>query len=423
MRIRESSAKNAPERNDAPLVVAVIATDLWPGRAELRGFSEEARRRGWTLEEIDFVHVGRTLEPYRELLARADGIVVRLNDALTGGIGVFAELEAPIVGLDTGFYMGNGLRKPMPGVLWARVLCDQSQVATAAADELLATGRRHFVFVPMLRRYPWTGTRGEAFLERIRAADCEAHLYEPVTDWAWVKERENLARWLAGIPRPFGIFAGNDLLAKLTLDACRTAGIEVPQDAAIVGADDDETFCLTASPTLTSVRIDFEGAGRLAAETLATLFLKRRPARSRIVRYGVLGVARRDSTRTVEKGTDLRLAAGLDFIAAHAADPFVGARDVAAAMGLGRRQADRMFAATGATIRGSIEETRLAAARRMLQSSDAPVSAIAARCGFASSNYFIRIFHARTGLSPDAWRRQSRGEAANPRIRDGGDAS
>ena len=79
-------------------------------------------------------------------------------------------------------------------------------------------------------------------------------------------------------------------------------------------------------------------------------------------------------------------------------------------MGLGRRQADRMFAATGATIRGSIEETRLKAARRMLQSSDAPVSAIAARCGFSSSNYFIRIFHARTGLSPDAWRRQSRGE-------------
>ena len=72
MRIRESSAKNAPDRNDAPLVVAVISTDLWPGRAELRGFSEEARRRGWTLEEIDFVHVGRTLEPYRELLARAE---------------------------------------------------------------------------------------------------------------------------------------------------------------------------------------------------------------------------------------------------------------------------------------------------------------------------------------------------------------
>lgn len=393
-----------PNASRQPLVVAVIATDLWPGRAELRGFSEEARRRGWTLEEIDFVHVGRTLEPYRKLLARADGVVVRLNDALTDGIGIFAALDAPIVGLDTGFYMGNVLRKPMPSVLWARVLCDQGQVATAAADELLATGRRHFVFVPMLRRYPWTGTRGEAFLERIRAAGREAHHYEPVTDWAWVKERENLARWLAGIPRPFGIFAGNDLLAKLTLDACRTAGIEVPQDAAIVGADDDEMFCLTSSPTLTSVRIDFEGAGRLAAETLATLFQKRRPARSRIVRYGILGVARRDSTRTVEKGTDLRLAAGLDFIAAHAADPFVGARDVAAAMGLGRRQADRIFAAAGTSIRQRIEAIRLAAAERRLMSSSDTITEISSACGFSSANYFIRLFRLRNGISPAAWR-------------------
>lgn len=388
------------------MVVAVIPTDTAAGRAELRGVSDAARRLGWEFETIDPVSVGHGLSPFRALLARADGVVTRLYDSLRDG--TLASLGVPLVGLDTGCAGNDDAREVCLAALWASVLNDHRKVAEAAADELLATGRRCFAFVPMLLRYPWTGSRGRAFLARIRAAGADARLYSPRTKWGWTEERATLSRWLAELPRPFGVFAGNDMLAKFTLDACRSAGLDVPGDAAILGADDDETLCLTATPTLSSVRIDFEGAGRRAAETLDTLIGRPRPARMKIVRFGVLGVARRGSTQSDVPGADPRVAAGLDFIALHYADPFLGVRDVAMAMGVGRRQAERIFAASGKGIRAHIEESRLAKARDLLRSTSTPVGEVARLSGFASKTYFSRLFHSRTGLAPLAFRQSRR---------------
>ena len=385
----------------SPLVVAVISTGVSPARAELRGVTDAARRMGWTLETIDTATFETSLSAMRPLLARADGVVCRLRDTLRDG--TLASLGVPLVAIDSGRYRA----KPETLAPWAHVLSDQEAIGEAAADELLATGRRCFAFVPMLRRYPWAKVRGEAFLARIRAADCDARLYEPATEWDWLGERDALAPWLAALPRPFGVFAANDLIARLVYEACRVAGLAIPGDAAVVGADDDETLCLSLDPPLPSIRIDFEGAGRLAAEKLAALMGRERPGKPRqrqILRYGVTGVARRASTRIERAGMAPALVSALDFIALHYSDPFIGAADVARAMGLGRRQADRLFAATGKSIRARVEETRLAAAKSMLAAGDDPIAAVAANCGFASSNYFAYSFRKATGLSPTAWR-------------------
>lgn len=392
---------NSLHQNQPPFVVAVISSDTAAGRAELRGVSDTARRLGWTLELIDSAVVGADYAPFMPLLERSDGIIARLHDSIVDG--TLASLGVPLVGLDIRNIRLKGLSVSSAATLWARINSDARSVAEAAADELLSTGRRCFVFVPMLWRYPWTDLREKIFLDHIREAGCDARHYEPITEWDWVEERKNLARWLAKLPRPFCIAAGNDLLAKFALDACRTAGLEVPRDAAIIGADDDETLCLSATPPLSSVRIDFEGAGRKAVETLATLLGKPRPARSPIVRYGILGIARRASTMPEADGVDPRIALGLDFISLHSGDPFVGVMDVAAAMGVGRRQADRLFATTGKTIRQHIEDARMAKARAMLKSGSAPIGKVAKICGFSSNAYFSQLVRKRFGVSPSKW--------------------
>lgn len=386
------------------MVVAVIPTDTAAGRAEMRGVLDAARRLGWDVETIDSALVG-CLAPFRSLLARADGVILRLCDSLRDG--TLASLGVPLVGIDTGVAGNEEASRKCAEALWASVLNDHRKVGEAAADELLATRRRCFAFVPMLLRYPWTGTRGRAFLSRIRASGADARLYEPKTKWGWVEERNLLSRWLAELPRPFGVFAGNDSLAKFTLDACRSAGLHVPGEAAILGADDDETLCLTATPPLSSVRIDFEGAGRRAAEALDALIGKPRPAKTKIIHFGILGVARRGSTCQDVPGEDPRVAAGLDFIALHYADPFMGVRDVAMAMGTGRRQAERLFAALGKSIHTHIEEARIACAKKLLRSGATPVAEVARLSGFTSETYFSRLFHSRAGLAPLAFRRSN----------------
>ena len=392
------------------LVVAVIATSAMSGRAELRGISDAARRLGWDLETIDTAEVGPDLAPYRSFLARADGVIVRLANPLRDGM--LATLGVPLVGLDVcgsgdKFFGGDA---ECAKALWSEIRADSRKIAQAAADELLATGRRCFAFVPMLLRYPWTKARGTAFLSCIRAAGADARLYRPHTQWDWAEERVFLAQWLGALPRPFGIFAGNDLLAKFALDACHSAGLDVPEDAAIVGADDDEAICLLTSPALSSVRIDFEGAGRKAAEALDRLMGGRdgnalpKPPRPLTLRYGVLGVAHRASTRAMVAAVDPRVSVAMDFIALHACDASIGVADVAQAMFVCRRQADRLFRATGKSIREHIEDMRIERVKVLLRAGEMGAAEIAAECGFSSVSYLSRAFRRKTGSTLRDWR-------------------
>ena len=398
------------DQNERRLVVALIASSALAGRSELRGISDAARRLGWTLETIDMAEVGPDLAPYRPLLARADGVIVRLVNPLRDGM--LSTLGVPLVGLDVCAF-GNQLfgdDAECAKALWAEIRADSRKIAKTAADELLATGRSCFAFVPMLLRYPWTGRRGAAFLSCIRAAGADARLYRPHTQWDWVEERVFLAQWLSELPRPFGIFAGNDLLAKFALDACHSAGLDVPEDAAIVGADDDETICLTASPSLSSVRIDFEGAGRKAAEALDRLMGGRngqalpKPPHLLTQRYGVLGVAHRASTTATDATVDPRVTAALDFISLHALDSSIGVADVARVMFVCRRQADRLFRATGKSIREHIEDVRIERVKALLRTGKTGAAEIAAECGFSSVSYLSRAFRRKTGSTLRDWR-------------------
>ncbi|WP_375424970.1 helix-turn-helix domain-containing protein [uncultured Friedmanniella sp.] len=51
-------------------------------------------------------------------------------------------------------------------------------------------------------------------------------------------------------------------------------------------------------------------------------------------------------------------------------------------------------------------QTRVEAAKVLLTTTSLSVAEVAGRCGFADAYYFSRQFHARTGSSPSAWRRQ-----------------
>ncbi len=64
---------------------------------------------------------------------------------------------------------------------------------------------------------------------------------------------------------------------------------------------------------------------------------------------------------------------------------------------------------TGQTMREYVAGLRIEEASRLLRESGWPVGRIAAQVGWPDPNYFSRIFHSRTGLSPREYRRQSRG--------------
>lgn len=110
--------------------------------------------------------------------------------------------------------------------------------------------------------------------------------------------------------------------------------------------------------------------------------------------------------------TPLRLRRVTAFVDDHLATD-IGLADLAAVADLSPFHFTRVFKrATGQTPWAYVRQRRLELGRQLLASTDLPIAAIAARCGYASIARFTTSFTAFSGLSPGRFRRQVRGLAA-----------
>jgi AraC-like DNA-binding protein len=93
-------------------------------------------------------------------------------------------------------------------------------------------------------------------------------------------------------------------------------------------------------------------------------------------------------------------AAARSYMEEHLTNPYLGAEEVAAAIGISARQLSRIFAADGISIPRHILSRRLQLACTLLSGSQATtptVADISARCGFTSVTYFSHAFRQHFG--------------------------
>lgn len=94
------------------------------------------------------------------------------------------------------------------------------------------------------------------------------------------------------------------------------------------------------------------------------------------------------------------------YMLAHLADVDLCPVSIARARNVSLRQLYNIWADEPDTVMQWLIKERLAAARRLLGTTDRGVSAIARDCGFADLTHFGRRFRAESGMSPTAWRAQ-----------------
>lgn len=108
----------------------------------------------------------------------------------------------------------------------------------------------------------------------------------------------------------------------------------------------------------------------------------------------------------------IRYAAALRFMEREAHRHDLDAAAIARGAGCSRSRLYEAFAAQGATVMGSLRELRLQRARSLIeQSPRLHVGALSWRCGFADLSGFSKLFRARFGMSPSAWRQWARSSA------------
>lgn len=386
-----------------PKVALLIETSRGFGRGILRGIVRYARLHGpWAfyITPGDFEQELPKMERWG-----GTGIIARIeNQRIADAI---LATKLPLVAMDLS---EEQLRPGHPLSEVPEVRSDSEAAARLAAEHLLERGFRHYAFVGIPRRV-WSRRRQEAFCERIDQAGFAVHVY-PISQRNhsdWGHEQTVLARWLSDLPKPVGLMACNDDRGREVLVACRLAGIQVPEQVAVIGVDNDSLLCELSDPPLSSVALNAQRGGYEAAALLDEMM--RNPGRhvgpQRII-VPPLHVVTRRSTDILAL-EDAEIAAALRFIHDNAGLP-IQVDDVVRELHWARRTLEMRFQrVVGRSIRAEIERVRMERAKRLLQETDLSIPKIAQAAGFNNPNYFGLVFRRVVGVAPSAYRRQVRG--------------
>lgn len=331
------------------------------------------------------------------------GIIARVETVEVAKAIVAANVPTILVGID-----------PRIGALvprldkFSEISSDSEGAARLAAEHLLAKRFRNFAYVGAWERN-WSERRQAAYCAAIKAAGFQPIVYpfpKSAKQRRWEFELSNLAEWITNLPKPVGIMACNDDRGRGVLQACRLAGVRVPDEAAVIGVDDDELFCELADPPLSSVALNAEHGGYRAAHLLDQLIRGNFTAPQKLI-VEPSHVAMRRSTEVRAAG-DQEVAAALGFIHRNRARNFT-VNDVANDVGISRRNLELKFRrGTGHTILTEIQRIRLEHAKRMLRDTDIAIPQIAAASGYNSASYLTQVFHKEVGITPARYRTQFR---------------
>jgi LacI family transcriptional regulator len=294
---------------------------------------------------------------------------------------------------------------------------DNVAIGRLAAEHFLERNFRHFLWVPFLDDTT-NRERGAAFVDHLAESGCSCVSLPPIeglrshsTDAARSQHQAALSAVLCAMPKPLAVFAHNDRMAADVLDACDDAGIAVPESVAVLGVDDDVHLCESRRIPLSSVRHDLEGMAYTAASLLDRL-MRGETVSPTPVRVPPLGLTVRRSTDIVAAG-DVPVSLALRFIAERSTDPLLSVDEIAAGSGLSRRPLERRFRnALGRTINDEVLRVRLERAIHLLRETHASIGDVARQCGFMHVTHFHRVFRARQGLTPAAFRLGERARLA-----------
>jgi LacI family transcriptional regulator len=297
--------------------------------------------------------------------------------------------------------------RQMPNIPYVET--DDAAIGRLGAEHLLQRRFRHFAFcgVP---HFKWSNSREEHFQQALAEAGFACHVYRPSEGARalvpWEQEQRELADWIRRLPKPVGVLAAYDIRGREVLDVCRQLGVNVPDDLAVLGVDNDELVCDLADPPLSSIIPDTHRTGYEAAGMLDALMAGQpEPSLAHLIKP--LGIARRQSTDVLATN-DTDFSAAVRFIRAHATEG-IAVDDVLRVVPLSRRVLESRFKRLlGRTPHEEILRVRIDRVKELLTETDLSLTAIAHRTGYDHVEYLSVVFKRETGLPPSVYRENSR---------------
>ena len=324
-----------------------------------------------------------------------DGVLVQLNNAVQADR--VAEVDVPAINVN-----GECATDALPSVS-----TDTEAVARLALDHFVTLGFRRVAVGCWMGR-PAGQEIAECYARLAKASDIDVGIIECDAARAWEEIRDSVVVWVQRLPEKTAILATDDSLGQLILDACCTAGRQVPSDLAVLGVGNDELICGIAEPPMSSIELDNRRTGYEAARCLHQMLERGVRGKGELRIPPIEIIARRSTDQMVVD--DPAVGAAAKFIRDHALDG-IKVADVLDAVPLSRRVLETRFRNQfGRTLHQEILSVQLENIKELLRSTDLSMFQIASRSGFRHVEYMSVVFKREIGTTPSEYRRQWREE-------------
>ncbi|MHC4157614.1 MAG: XylR family transcriptional regulator [Planctomycetota bacterium] len=380
-----------------PKVILLIETSRTCERDFLRGIAKYSRLHGpWALYGKPQYYMqpkGGKIRLAELKKSKANGIIISDSDKNRKEI-IAMRLPTII----------HTVKDQVPNL--PNVVGDCTESGRMAAEHLLERGFRNFAYCGLGDFY-WSKGRYESFRKRIKKAGFETHFYKQAKSrrrGSWGYERNLKAKWLKSLPKPVGLMTCADDCSQQVIEACKIAGLHVPEQIAVIGVDNDDLVCEISNPPISSVALNFERAGYETAELLDKLMAGKKMANRRIIVQATHIVTRQSTDILAIE--DEEVAKAVRFIRQHSKGP-IQVSDVADATALSRRVLQQRFhEILGHSVHDEIRSACTEKVARMLIETNLSISQIALALGNTSVKHIARSFRREKGMSPLAYRKQ-----------------
>lgn len=274
-----------------------------------------------------------------------------------------------------------------------------------AANFFINQNFRNYAFIGM-KDIIWSISRYEGYSEQINAVRKTPTFRYDVEDFK--NEIDSISQWLHSLPKPVAMLACNDFMARQVTEICQMEGIRIPEDISLLGVDNDEFMCNISSPTLSSIKLNFEKHGYEIAKTLFKMIQEKNTWPARIPVEAIDVVERMSTRRKIISDPYIRDI--VDFISRNYTQE-IDIGKLTSFIPLSRRAIEMKFKKEmyPHSISSYIMKLRLDHFCHLLETSELPIRTAADRSGFIDSSNFSTIFKKYKGMTPTEYKKKFQG--------------
>lgn len=319
------------------------------------------------------------------------------------------QIDIPVIAVYT---MQNMLNLPF-------ISANSREVAFMASEYFLKKKFTNFAFFG-LTQAKWSCDRLEYFSDCLAKEGHKVDSFKekqiPITDdfipftKLWTDTtlgtgQEILTKWLKQLPKPVAILASCDIFACHLINMVQEANINIPDEIAILGVNNDGALCNICDPPLSSIALNFKKAGYNAAKLLDKIISGQEKMQGQRIEIQPTHVETRGST-DVFAIDDPDIVQAMRYIKQNRNKP-LQVNEIANHVCISKRSLQLKFhKIVGRSMHDEIIQAHFDVAKILIVETNLPIDEVAIRSGFHYTSNMRRAFKQITGMLPQKYRQQ-----------------